>query len=242
MTWDWLAAIVFLALFVLGPLVPARVIGLIPRYAELRDQNERADREKREKDAYRVAVERGTRTSAITNFGLALLLVPFFVSLDARPLWQYAVEILAVLLVYDFLYYWLHRSLFHGTLLRKEHALHHLARRPTSGDSVYIHPWESFLGILVFMGAIPIVSLVTGGPLSAISAGLAAVAWAQLTQLNHAWTNLSSTRWLDRWVEHVTSVHRAHHVDMNRGNYASLTTVYDRLFGTFEEPVKRETI
>ena len=28
---------------------------------------------------------------------------------------------------------------------------------------------------------------------------------------------------------------------MNRGNYATLTMLYDRLFGTYEQPVQRAT-
>jgi sterol desaturase/sphingolipid hydroxylase (fatty acid hydroxylase superfamily) len=28
---------------------------------------------------------------------------------------------------------------------------------------------------------------------------------------------------------------------MNQGNYATLTMIYDRIFGTFEEPVSRQT-
>jgi sterol desaturase/sphingolipid hydroxylase (fatty acid hydroxylase superfamily) len=36
-------------------------------------------------------------------------------------------------------------------------------------------------------------------------------------------------------------MHAAHHVDMNRGNYATLTMLYDRLFGTLEAPVSRQT-
>ena len=39
--------------------------------------------------------------------------------------------------------------------------------------------------------------------------------------------------------DYITGVHAAHHVDMNRGNFATLTMVYDRLFGTYEEPVSR---
>ncbi len=37
----------------------------------------------------------------------------------------------------------------------------------------------------------------------------------------------------------MTGVHAAHHVDMNQGNYATLTMGYDWLFGTYEKPVSR---
>ena len=60
--------------------------------------------------------------------------------------------------------------------------------------------------------------------------------------LNHAWTKLPADNWLYRQVDRITAVHRAHHVDMNQGNYATLTMVYDKLFGTFEQPVTRESV
>ena len=53
-------------------------------------------------------------------------------------------------------------------------------------------------------------------------------------------TKLPSDGWLFRTVDYITGVHAAHHVDMNHGNYATLTMFYDKLFGTFEEPVNRE--
>jgi sterol desaturase/sphingolipid hydroxylase (fatty acid hydroxylase superfamily) len=42
-------------------------------------------------------------------------------------------------------------------------------------------------------------------------------------------------------VDYITSIHAAHHVDMNQGNYATLTMIYDWLFGTLETPVSRPT-
>ena len=40
-------------------------------------------------------------------------------------------------------------------------------------------------------------------------------------------------------LDTVTSLHAAHHVDMNQGNFATLTMLYDWLFGTLEAPVSR---
>jgi len=39
----------------------------------------------------------------------------------------------------------------------------------------------------------------------------------------------------------ITRVHAAHHVDMSHGNYATLTMLYDWIFGTYEAPVSRPT-
>jgi sterol desaturase/sphingolipid hydroxylase (fatty acid hydroxylase superfamily) len=40
-------------------------------------------------------------------------------------------------------------------------------------------------------------------------------------------------------VDYITSIHAAHHVGMDSGNYATLTMFYDWIFGTLEKPVDR---
>lgn len=42
-------------------------------------------------------------------------------------------------------------------------------------------------------------------------------------------------------LDRITSLHAAHHVDMNQGNFATSTTLYDWLLGTLEAPVSRTT-
>ena len=76
---------------------------------------------------------------------------------------------------------------------------------------------------------------------AAVWGAVATLIFTQLNTLNHVWTKLPDTNWVYRTVDYITGVHHAHHVDMNHGNYATLTMFYDKLFGTFEEPVKRET-
>jgi sterol desaturase/sphingolipid hydroxylase (fatty acid hydroxylase superfamily) len=67
---------------------------------------------------------------------------------------------------------------------------------------------------------------------------VATLLFTQLNTINHAWIELP--RFPYRTVTRITRIHAAHHVDMNHGNYATLTTLYDRLFGTYETPVSRE--
>ena len=44
-----------------------------------------------------------------------------------------------------------------------------------------------------------------------------------------------------RAISNVTWIHAAHHVNMSKGNYATLTMIYDWMFGTLEKPVSRPT-
>ena len=117
---------------------------------------------------------------------------------------------------------------------------HHQARKPSFIDSLYVHPLETFIGLSLFLLSLPIVALIEGAPLNFFSAAVATLIFTQINTLNHTWTKLPPRNWVFRTVDYITGVHHAHHVDMNHGNYATLTMVYDKLFGTFEDPVKRE--
>jgi sterol desaturase/sphingolipid hydroxylase (fatty acid hydroxylase superfamily) len=140
-------------------------------------------------------------------------------------------------MVFDFFYYLTHRFLFHGRALRKVHALHHQARTPTHIDALYVHPLETFIGLALFLGSIPLVAIATGAPLNAFSMAVATLIFTQVNTLNHVWVDLPYFPF--KTLDRVTSIHAAHHVDMNRGNYATLTMLYDWALGTLEKPVSR---
>ncbi len=142
-----------------------------------------------------------------------------------------------MLLVFDFFYYLTHRFLFHGKLLRKVHSLHHQARTPTHIDALYVHPLETTIGLFLFLGSIPLVAALTGSPLHAGSMALATLVFTEINRINHTFVNLPYFPF--KPLDYITSIHAAHHVDMNQGNYATLTMIYDWMFGTLEVPVSR---
>lgn len=240
MTYDWQAALTFFVSLVGLTLVTNWLIFKVPAFVQMREENRAVDKTKLDRPAFREAVTVNNRMGLWTNIAFYLTVLPFSIGFDARPLWRHVVEILAVLLVFDFMYYWTHRSLFHGNLLRKVHALHHQARKPTHVDALYVHPLETFIGLMLFLCSIPIVAAVSGATLNVFSMVLATFAFTQLNTLNHVYTRFPD-RFPFSWIDYVTGVHAAHHVDMNHGNYATLTMFYDKLFGTFEEPVHRPT-
>ena len=240
MTYDWLAALAFLGTLVASTMIAKRLLFRIPAFAQMREENRVVDKTKLAKDAYRAYVKTNSNWGLGFNVVFYLTVLPFFVSFDAPPIWQMLLEILAILAIFDFMYYWTHRSLFHGDLLRKVHAQHHLARKPTHIDAQYVHPLETCIGLALFLFSIPILSLIEGAPLHFFPVAMATLIFTQLNTVNHTYTRLPSDNWFFRTVDYITGVHHAHHVDMSHGNYATLTMFYDKLFGTFEEPVKRE--
>ncbi len=241
MTYDWLAALVFVATLVSLTIVTKKLVFRNADFADMLAQNKVADKPKMAKDSFREAVKVNDKSGMYTNLAYFVIFLPWVVSLEARPIWLYLVEIVAILAIFDFMYYWTHRSIFHGNLMRRIHALHHQARKPSRMDAHYVHPFETFIGLCLFLFSLPIVSAIEGAPVNAFSAAIATLIFTQLNTLNHVWTKLPATNPLYRTVDYITGVHHAHHVDMTHGNYATLTMFYDKIFGTFEDPVNRET-
>ncbi|MDJ0852471.1 MAG: sterol desaturase family protein [Myxococcota bacterium] len=237
MTYDWLAALVFLASLVALTWAGRNLAFRVPALQRMRELNAEADAQKMSRKRFREWVKVNNRWGLVTNVVFYLAVLPWCLSLEPRPLWRHAVDVVVVLMVFDFFYYLTHRFLFHGRLLRKVHALHHQARKPTYVDALYVHPLETCIGLTLFLGSIPLVAALSGAPLSAFSMAVATLIFTQVNTINHCFVNLPHFPW--KTLHYVTSVHEAHHVDMNQGNFATLTMLYDRLFGTYEEPVSR---
>jgi len=239
MSYDWVAALAFIGTLVLLTVVGQYLVFQVPALARMRELNREADRIKLSRPRFREAVKVNNRSGLLTNLVFYLAVLPFCVNLEPRPLWRNLVDIVVVLMVFDFFYYLTHRFLFHGKALRKVHALHHQARTPTYVDALYVHPLETFIGLALFLGTIPLIAALSGGALNAYAMAIATLIFTQLNTINHTYVNLPYFPF--KTVDTITSLHAAHHVDMNQGNYATLTMLYDWLFGTLEAPVSRPT-
>jgi sterol desaturase/sphingolipid hydroxylase (fatty acid hydroxylase superfamily) len=239
MTYDWMAGITYFVAMVALTKLFTWAAFQVPAFAEQRELNRAVDKQKLSRSRFKDAVRVNMRAGMYLNFAFYFLVLPFCVSLDPRPLWRSAVDVVAILLVFDFMYYWTHRLLFHGKILRKVHSLHHQARKPTFIDSQYVHPIETVIGLGLFLISIPIVAWAGGAPVNAFAAVIATLGFTQLNTLNHVFTDLPKQPY--KVVNYITGVHAAHHVDMNQGNFATLTMFYDWLFGTYEKPVHRSS-
>ena len=237
MSYDWIAALVFFGTLVVSTALGRFLAFKVPALQRMRELNREADRAKLSRKRFSDAVEINNRAALITNLLFFATILPLCVSLEPRPLWRHGVDVAVVLMVFDFFYYLTHRFLFHGNLLRKVHALHHQARTPTYVDALYVHPLETVIGLVLFLGSIPLIAALGGGPLNAVSMAVATLIFTQMNTINHTYVNLPYFPF--KTLDTITGIHAAHHVDMNQGNFATLTMVYDRIFGTYEEPVRR---
>jgi len=239
MNYDWLANLALFGTTIALTLIGRFIAFKIPAIQRMRELNNEVERERMSVSRFRDAVNASNRSALATNAFFFLAILPFAVNLEPRPIWRHLVDIAIVLMVFDFFYYMTHRFIFHGNLLRKVHSLHHQARQPTYIDALYVHPLETSIGLILFLGSIPVVAALVGGPLSAYSMAIAMLLFTQLNTINHTFVNLPYFPF--KILDNITSIHAAHHVDMNKGNFATLTMIYDRIFATFEEPVHRET-
>lgn len=137
-------------------------------------------------------------------------------------------DVVVTLALYDLLYYFLHRYLFHEwQLLRSVHVLHHTVKYPTALESLYVHPVENALGVLLLLSCLAIVGPVS---LPAYAVILAVFSWLNIV----IHSGLDFRQRMLRPIAYMVRKHAKHHSSMRAGNYASITPLPDMLFRTMD--------
>ena len=135
-------------------------------------------------------------------------------------------ETLAVLMLYDFMYYFMHRTFHHPKLMKFVHGIHHRARFPTAFESIFLHPVETFGGLgLVFLSTFIL------GPISPVSMWLVIFIHTTANILVHANMILPGRIFIlsNFWAQK----HDYHHGKHLNKNYASIFPFWDLMFGTY---------
>lgn len=141
--------------------------------------------------------------------------------------WRIALEVLAILLIYDLLYYLMHRGLHHPWMMKHVHGRHHHVRHPTAADGLYLDPLDNFAGLGVFFLSVLIV-----GPISTTSFLAAVLVYIVINNINH--TGLELPHPAFKLSNYWARKHDHHHGVNPRSNYGSIFYCWDRLFGTSE--------
>jgi len=166
-------------------------------------------------------------------FGLCFLLHSvLFVDIEQSAS-QILLQTTLILALYDLGYYFLHRFAFHEwTVGRRWHGVHHRIRTPYVTDSLFIHPMETICGLMLFFGCVALV-----GPVSVYAFGFAFFVYSAWNLFIHSAFHLPFFPF--RALSSLVTNHDLHHRSMKAGYYASLTPLYDLLFGTATERKKR---
>lgn len=145
----------------------------------------------------------------------------------------------ALLLLYPFYEYALHRFILHNRLLYKSpltaavwkriHYDHH--QDPNKLNVLFGSPSNTLLAI--FLPSIPL-GYAIGGWSSALAAGALAVTLFAFYEFCHCVQHLNFTP-RSAWLRRIKKAHMAHHFHNESGNFGITLTFVDRLFGTYYE-------
>jgi sterol desaturase/sphingolipid hydroxylase (fatty acid hydroxylase superfamily) len=199
---------------------------------KMRGINREKDRVKWKKPKYPPIVKATQKVGLASNVVFFVLILPFCVTLEAQPVWKILLDIFVILMFYDFFYYLAHRFWFHGQgKMRQIHAVHHQARNPTYLDAHYVHPLETFIGLALYLVSIAVLAPVLG-PYNVVTIILTFVIYTQINIINHTFVDLDYFPF--KTLTWITRKHHVHHENMHKGNYATITLFYDRIFGTLD--------
>lgn len=236
LSYNWLAGLVTFASIIAIVMVGQAIVFRIPAIAKTRELNNGQNKDKWRNKAkkYHHRVKSSQKIGLGVNLVFYIGIMPFLVTLDSQPLYKIALQVFLIMMIYDLFYYLMHRFLFHGQgYFRQVHAVHHQARsRVSSIDSHLLHPTEIVMGITLFYVVTVSMALLSGEPFHASTIVLANVIYTQLNQINHCRIDLHTAPW--KTLNWIAIRHDAHHIDMHKGNYATITLFYDWLFGTLE--------
>ena len=219
----------FVAIHVLG----GKLLRLVPEIRQLQDLN-RATAEDRKKNwsDYNVIQKKGVMWAVPFNFAFFFGVFPLFLTADSQPWWSMLLDIFAILMFYDFIYYITHRFAFHdGGPLVWMHAVHHRQKNPCRKDSSYIHPLESIIGLGLFTASVGLMGLLMGD-FHWLTLLASILAFGVINIQNHAL--MEANYFPFRYLKYISDMHHVHHTRFVSGNFATISLFYDWLFGTYD--------
>ncbi|NQX87119.1 MAG: sterol desaturase family protein [Halioglobus sp.] len=203
-----------------------------PDLAEMRRINTEEDKLRWAKEKYPRTVKSSQSVGKWLNIAFFFLLLPFCITFEAQPWWRIPLDVFVILMVYDLFYYCAHRFWFHGNgRMRKVHAVHHQARDPSYLDAHYVHPLETFVGLGGYMLTVILLSAIMGR-FQLATIVVTFLIYFQINQINHVYFKVP--RFPFKTLNWIVAKHHVHHENMHKGNYATITLFYDKIFGTLD--------
>jgi sterol desaturase/sphingolipid hydroxylase (fatty acid hydroxylase superfamily) len=237
-----------LSLYALAGIVAATLIGkhlllLIPTIKRAQLANQAAAGKKMSRESY-AANQKWNRSWGMLDQALIFIFVlPFCLTAEAQPWWKMLLDSFVILMFYDFFYYLTHRFLFHdgvlGGPLMWVHAVHHRQHNPCRLDSSYIHPLEVAMGLGLYAGSIFVLSRLLG-QFHVATIVLTWIAFSQINLHNHdLW---ETDRFPYKYLNFMSKMHHIHHEKFTGQNYATISLLFDWMFGTYDDEQRAKNI
>lgn len=229
------------SLYALLGILAVTVIGkqlllLIPTIKETQALNKAAYDKKMARGFY-AANQKKNRILGLADIAIIFaLILPFCLTLESQAWWRIPLDTVVILMVYDFFYYLTHRFVFHasgfmGGPLMWMHAVHHQQNNPCRNDSSYIHPLEVAIGLALYVGTIFVLSRFMGS-FHVVTLVVTWVAFSEINLHNHdLW---KADRFPFKYLKSVSDAHHVHHARFTGGNFATISLLYDWMFGTYD--------
>jgi sterol desaturase/sphingolipid hydroxylase (fatty acid hydroxylase superfamily) len=234
--YHWGLSLVTLAAILVLGLVGKYAFALIPTFRAAGRLNRETFQKKMEKPSYAANQMWNRKWSLLYLVVIFGMVLPFCLTLAPVPWLNVLLDIAVILMVYDFVYYLTHRFLFHdggpfnGPLMWM-HAVHHRQHNPCKNDSSYIHPLEIAIGLGLYVATIFVLSRFMGS-FHVVTIVITWIAFSEINLHNH---NLwESDRFGFRYLNYLSKMHHNHHARFTGGNYATITLLYDWMFGTLD--------
>jgi sterol desaturase/sphingolipid hydroxylase (fatty acid hydroxylase superfamily) len=163
--------------------------------------------------------------SVVVLYELTFILADRLFYTRLPSLGRAAFDVVAILTLYDLMYYAVHRFLFHGwSVLMRVHAVHHQSHHPIPMHAMYLHPVENFIGLGLLLFSTWLL-----GPVNIYVFGTCFFVYSWLNIITHSGLALPLP-----YLGMLSRTHDAHHKHMRAGNYATLSPLPDMIFGTVE--------
>ncbi len=234
--YQWKLSLITFAGIVGLTFIGAKLIRLVPVLREADDLNVGTFRDKMQKPRYAENQKWNMKWGLFFTALIFIAIMPFCLTAAPEPWWQMLLDMFVILMVYDFFYYLTHRFIFHdagflGGPLIWMHAVHHRQHNPCRRDSSYIHPLEVFLGLGLYVATIALLPLLLG-KFHVITIVITWIAFQQINLHNHDLWKVDKFPF--KYLNYAAKMHHYHHAKFTGGNFATITLLYDWMFGTLD--------
>ena len=230
--YEGLLALIMAVCVLVIPFLAAKLLTRFSTFKEISTLNKAVVDEKSQKTYWVKNQAWNRRWGGLFIAIIFTAIIPFVITSESQPWWLYPLDIFVILMVYDFFYYLTHRFAFHGGgKLQLIHAVHHQQKNPCRMDSSYIHPLEVAIGLGLYVGSVVLLSLVMG-KFHIATLILTWIAFSEINLHNHDRQESGSAPF--GYLKYVADMHHVHHSRFTSGNYATITLLYDWMFGTLD--------